>query len=190
MKLKWILSKKGAFALWYLGLWGVCSWVFFEYFYPHQNYGVPGLFYLLALISSIILLGATGYPLYLYFKRKKLHQNTIILFTVIFLLATIFLAINLAPLVSVSAKNKARVQWYINDLESQGFNVKYSSIYPYGHWHVDYIYSYSNFTAVAKELCFETIYVHAGVPSFFQFFVPPYIDIVGTGKGYYMYSID
>jgi hypothetical protein len=109
---------------------------------------------------------------------------------VIFITATIFLTVYLAPLVSVSAENKARVQWYIDDLESQGFNVEYSPIYPYGHWHVDYVYSYSNFTEIAKELDFETIYVHGGVPSFFQFFVPPYIDIVGTGKGYYMFKVN
>jgi hypothetical protein len=183
-----ILNIKRFFAVWYLVLWGICTYAIFEYYYPHQTYGVPQILYVAAAFSSFLLLAVTGGPLYFYLKRRQLRKIDPFLFTALFLVATVFLASSLAQLASVSAMNKSKAQWYIDDLKKQGFNVEYSSHYPYGHWHVEYVSSYSNFTTIAREINCEKVRVCAGVPSYFLFYVPSEIELVAAGKGYYIFE--
>jgi hypothetical protein len=179
------LNKKAAFIIWYFVLWGVCTWAIFELFYPHTDYGNPGVMYYFAAGFSLLLLGATGVPMFLYVRKREISRHAIR----VLLAATVLLVVVLAPNAYFSAVNKSRAQWYISDLESQGFNVEYSPTYPYGHWSVNYVDSYSELTSVARDINCSTVYVYGGVPTYFVFFVH-HVEIVAAkeGVGYYMFS--
>jgi hypothetical protein len=184
--MKWLaLNRKAAVIIWYLVLWGVCAWAIFELFYPHTDYGNSGVMYYFAAGFSLLLLGATGVPLFLYVKKREVSRQAMR----VMLAATVLLAVVLAPNAYVSAVNKSMTQWYVSDLQNQGFNVEYSPSYPYGHWGVNYVDSYAELTSVARDINCSTVHVYGGVPTYFVFFVHP-VEIVAAnvGVGYYMYN--
>ncbi|MEJ2242049.1 MAG: hypothetical protein P8Y18_07905 [Candidatus Bathyarchaeota archaeon] len=182
-----VLAK--VFVVWYFGLWGFCSWLLFENFYPHQTYGVPMVNYLVIILGSFLLLVVTGGPLYYLFRRGEISAGMKKVLLTGFVLGSIGLFVFVVPLVESSAFNKARTQSYMDDLKNQGFNVKYSEVYPYGHWHVEYVDCFSDLTKIAEDIECENVIVHAGVPSFFMFYIPPHVEIVAAqqGQGYYMF---
>jgi len=87
------LNKKAAFIIWYFVLWGVCTWAIFELFYPHTDYGNPGVMYYFAAGFSLLLLVATGVPLFLYVRKRKIGRKSML----ILLGATVLLVGCLAP---------------------------------------------------------------------------------------------
>jgi hypothetical protein len=141
------------------------------------------------VFCSFSLLAVTGGPLFYGFRKRNIQVKQKKALLVVFLVASISLCAIMVPLLHSSAVNKARTQMYITELENQGFNVEYGEHYPYGHWHVEYVDSFSSLIKIAKDNECETVFVHGGVPSYFLFFVPPYIQIVAaqTGQGYYIF---
>jgi len=179
------LVSKGKIVLgvWYLVLWGICSYALFEWFYPHTDYmAMPQI--PLTVEASLMLFLATGLPLLLYLRKHEPKAKA----TSIFLVATILLSVFIGLNASVSVVTKARIQWYMDDLQNQGFNVNYQPSYPYGQWHADQVYSYSNLTSIARSINCTTIYVDGGTPRNYIFFMPNEIVIVAAvaQKGYYI----
>jgi len=126
--------------------------------------------------------------LFLYLRKNEIRLNgkrTLLIITVLFASFLIFSA-------TVSTINKSRVQWYIEDLKNQGFDVVYEPHYPYGHWGPTYVDTYSNLTSTARAINSSIIYVNGGVPSNFVFFVPSRIEIVAAtvGVGYYIFIVE
>ena len=123
----------------------------------------------------------------MYFRKNELHKTGTVALTVVFLASTIFLANSLVQPAIISAANKSKVQWYIDDLESQGFNVKYRPSYG-GKVFATQVDSYSEIISKAREFN-ATVWVLGGVPTFFMFFVPSYIVIQVSGNGTYRFGI-
>jgi hypothetical protein len=84
------LVSKGKIVLgvWYLVLWGICSYALFEWFYPHTDYmAMPQI--PLTVEASLMLFLATGLPLLLYLRKHEPKAKA----TSIFLVATILLSV-------------------------------------------------------------------------------------------------
>jgi hypothetical protein len=114
--------RKVIFVVWFFALWGTVAYALFESFgYPRNLYGFGpafrGLFWVAITFSLLV---ATDGPLYLYLTKRELRKTGTVILTVVFLASTIFLATNLVQPAIVSAANKSMVQWYMNDLKSQG----------------------------------------------------------------------
>ena len=174
-------SKKILFIIWYFIIWSVCTWALYEFFYPHTDYGAPVWGQLVGVCSFGLLL-VTGVPVFLYLRKHVF--GVAIMLIVMTLLLTGFLCLN----VYASVENKSRVQWYINDLQQQGFNVQYAAQYPYGHWHVNRVNSYADVASTARSINATTIYVYGGAPMSFMFFMSGEVEIsfwTETG-GYYI----
>jgi hypothetical protein len=157
---------------------------------PFSSHGFgPGLLFLLWTAISFSLLVVTGGPLYLYFRKRELHTTGTVILTVVFIASTITRAYSLVQPALISAGNKSKVQWYVNDLESQGFNVEYLPSYG-GKVFATFVDSYAEIISKAKEFNASTVRVYGGVPTFFMFFVPSYIMIQVSGNGIYRLGID
>ena len=182
--------RKVIFVVWFFALWGTVTYALFERFgYARSTYGFgPGLLFLLWTTISFSLLVATGGPLYLYFRKRESHTTGIVVLTVVFLASTIFLANSLVQPAIVSAVNKSKVQWYVDDLESQGFNVEYLPSYGGKVFAID-VDSYPEAISLAKEFNTSTIWVLGGVPTYFMFFVPSNIIIQFSGNVTYRLGI-
>jgi hypothetical protein len=107
--------RKIIFVIWFFILWGAVTYVLFERFgYTRGTYG-PQIGFLLWMAISFLSLAATGGPLYLYFRKRELRRTGTVILTVVLLASTIFLANSLVQPAIISAANKSKVQWYIDD---------------------------------------------------------------------------
>jgi hypothetical protein len=177
--------RKVLFVVWFFALWGIVAYALFERFgYSRNLYGFGPAFWGLFWV----LLVATGGPLYLYFTKRKLRKTGTVILTMVFLASTIFLAANLVQPAIVSATNKSKVQWYIDDLKSQGFNVEYQPNFGGKVFAVD-VDSYAEVISIAREFNTSTIWVLGGVPTYFMFFVPSNIIIHFSGNVTYRFGI-
>jgi hypothetical protein len=182
--------RKVLFVVWFFALWGIVAYALFERFgYPRNLYGFGpafrGLFWVAITFSLLV---ATGGPLYLYFTKRKLRKTGTVILTMVFLASTIFLAASLVQPAIVSTANKSKVQWYMDDLKSQGFNVEYLPSYGGKVFAID-VDSYPEAISLAKEFNTSTIWVYGGVPTYFMFFVPSNIIIQFSGNATYRFGI-
>ena len=147
--------------------------------------------YYIPLGFSLLLLAATGLPLLLYMNKREIHMRRGLMFLVVFLAATVFLASYLTPYANASAANKSEVQWYISDLESRGFNVEYSAYAPFGKNSPKItLCLYQNLTETAKTIGASTVHVNGGGPTYFVFFYESWVSIWAYAEEYgcYMFS--
>lgn len=184
--LRLTLNRKDLFYVWFLVLWGVFSWALVELTFPRMSY-MPNVFpVFVAIFVSVLVLIVMGRVLYSYFGKNELGKRSTRVFATVFLIATFTLIVVFAPYVITSLNNKARVQWYIDDLKSQGFTVEYHAQYPYNRGPVSHVYSYENFTSLAKELNCTWVGVYGGAPSFFVFFFPSATNFLINEHGQYL----
>jgi hypothetical protein len=186
------LNRKAAFFIWYLVLWGTCTWALFEFFYDNGGYDIPNpLSIFLPLGFSGLLLAITGGQLFFLLRHKEIRKKGALLFLAVFLTATVLLVSYLAPFANASAANKATIQWYINDLKSQGFNVQYVPHYAYSRaMSPIHVVSYSNFTSLAKDINCSDVYVYGGAQPYFLFFVPRKIEFIAMKPPCIMLSVN
>ena len=180
--------RKVIFMVWFFSLWGTVTYALFECFgYQGTYYMGPSLFLpLIWMAISFMLLLGIGVPLFLYFRKRELRRTGTVILTVVLLASTIFLANSLVQPAIISAANKSKVQWYIDDLKSQGFNVEYLPSYG-GKVFATQVNSYSEIIGIASEFN-ATAKIYGGVPNYFIFFVPSNIIIQGTdGNRTYRY---
>lgn len=163
--------KKAAIAICYLLIIGIAVDALLEWGYPRSNYS-PGPWGPITQLLSLVLILGTGIPMLFYLWKKSPSRRSLIMLTAIFLTSTILLIAFLAPNVIASAEKRAKVQWYIDDLRSQGFNVVDAHQYAYHHGGgATRIDSYSEYKNIAKNVSSQTIYVHCGTPTNFIFFM-------------------
>ena len=181
-------NKKAVFfTVWYFVLWGICTWAILEYFFPHSNYSNETA-YTLETGLSIVLLLATGGLLLFYIRKRESRVKSAL--TVVLLASTVLLAVFLTPNATASAENKSKIQLYIEDLESQGFNVEYSAYEPFhkfgGHIMLP---SYEDLTDTARVIEASLFHIHGGGPTYFMFFFDSGVKIwmYGEGYGYYLF---
>jgi hypothetical protein len=85
----------------------------------------------------------------------------------------------LTPNVLASAERRAKVQWYVNDLQSQGFTVVDAGQYYYRHGGgATQLTSYAEVAATAKSINCSTIYFRSGTPWNFIFFMGDGLQMV------------
>jgi hypothetical protein len=169
-------AKKAALAIWYLVLIAVGVMTLLEFGYPRSNY-MPGPRGPLSVLFSLILVLGTGIPLFLYLKRSSNRRGATILIA-IFLTSTIILGVFLAPEIQASAERRAKVQWYVDDLRSQGFDVVDAHQYAYRHGGgAERLDSYAEVISTAKSINCTTIRVHCGTPWNFIFFMSDGLQI-------------
>jgi hypothetical protein len=175
--------KKKLFLIWYFILLAVCGWALYEFFYPN----------IMVSLGSVLLLGAAfavtlvaAITIVLYQRRRKFSIRTI--FAVLIILAAILTGLLASPAYAC-VQNKAKTQWYINDLQTQGFNVVYHTRVPYEGAATNHLDSYSAVASTAGSINATSISVIGGAPLWFVFFVPSGIEITfGTqDSGYYSY---
>ena len=87
----------------------------------------------------------------------------------------------------ISAANKSKVQWYVDDLKSQGLNVEY---FPScgGKVYAGQVNSYGEIISIAREFN-ATVWVYGGVPTYFMFFVPSNILLQVSGNRTYRFWV-
>lgn len=170
------LRTKAIFFIWYFVLWGVISWAIFEFLYPLS---------LIAVFLSVLLLAVTGVPLFRYLRRNESHKKRAIKLSAFFPAATIVTVSFLAPPALVSAKYKSTMQWYINDLKSQGFNVKYVGSTSIITRYVPHeaASSYSEFILLARNNSIHGLWFYGEKPEYFIFFVSGSAEIVPDLQG-------
>ena len=117
---------------------------------------------------NLLVVGG-GLVLFSSFRKSRFRWKVAIFLLVA---VTFVLTSNMALGAVASAEDKAKVQWYIDDLKSQGFEVivyaKYPSMGRYAN--ITRVDSYSNFTVIAKDLNCTSVYVYTGKPTYFMFF--------------------
>jgi hypothetical protein len=83
------------------------------------------------------------------------------------------------PYAMVSAERRARAQWYIDDLRSQGFNVVDAGSNYYRHGGgATRIENYSDVASTAKAINCSSIQVRCGTPTRYLFFMGDGLQIV------------
>jgi hypothetical protein len=180
------------FFFWFLALWGITSWAFFELTFPRLSfitfYGVPLIPLTIVILTSIVIL-FVGAGVFRHFREKELTRRGTQVFVAAFAVATLVFIIVAAPYVVISSNNRARVQWYIDDLRSQCFDVEYSAQYPYNRGDVSHVFSYENLTSIAKDLNCSWVGVYGGAPYYFIFFFPSTTDFLINQNGQYLLRI-
>jgi hypothetical protein len=182
-------NKKWLFFVWFLVLWGVLSWLLYEAAFPRSSYSpfvLPGL---LVFVFSVSLLIYIGKELYSFLSPKEFGKKDNLVFLSVFLVATLLFVIFTTPSVIMSFNNKAIVQWYIDDLKSQGFTVDYFAQYPYNRGRVEHPSSYEDFTSLAEELNCTWVGVYGGAPNYFLFFFPSSTCFLINQNGQYEFCI-
>lgn len=177
--LKLQIDSKAIFIIWFFVLWIVTNWALLEFTFPRNSYMpfmLPSLLVLLFSISSFL-------AAIFYFRRNIIHKRSLL---AVFATVTVILTIWLTPNIPVAMTNKSKVQWYIDDLRKQGFEVIYGTQYPYNRGQVTNVYSYSNFTSIAKELNCTYVLVYGGAPLEFVFFFPSETDFLINEHGQYL----
>jgi len=188
------LNKKILFIIiWYFILWGVTSWTLFEYLYPHSGWSTrhgntPGVFFVIFSISFLLLL-TTGGPLIYFIRKKEIHKKEMVSILSFLLIGSIILTIQLVPQSYVCAEQKSNLNWYIEDLKSQGFEVYYTPVSFSGMINPN-TNSYSEFVQSSKGINASAVTIYGGGQSYFIFFLNSRVSIlanVGEGK-YFLYS--
>lgn len=176
--------KKKIFLIWYFILLAVCGWALYEFFHPN----------IMVNLSSILLLGGafaitlvTAISISLYQRRRKFRILTIL--AVLIILTAILTGLLVYPAYA-SFQNKAKIQWYVNDLQEQGFNVEYYQRTPYEGVATNRLDAYSAVASTARSINATSIRVIGGAPLWFVFFMPSGIEVAfGTeNAGYYSYT--
>ncbi len=170
--------KKAAFAVWYLALIFVAVDALLEFGYPRTSY-MPGPLGPLTELFSVVLILGTGIPLLLYFWKRNPRRTSGAVLVAIFLASTVLLVGFLAPDVQVSAERRAEMQWYMDDLRSEGFTVVDAGQYSYHHGGgPQRLFTYAEVVSTAKSINCTTIYLHPGTPTNFLFFMGDEIQII------------
>ena len=123
-----------------------------------------------------------------YFSRNDFDRGKFRVVLAGFVVANLVLLVVLGSCFIISLSNKARVQAYIDDLESQGFNTEYYPYYPYNQGSFSKVYSYENFTALCREFNVSWVGVYGGKPLSFVFFFPSDIRLLMSSQGQYMFG--
>lgn len=146
--------------------------------------------FLIAAGCSLLLLAVTGIPLFRYLRKREFHKKSARALIAVFLVATILTVGFLASPVTMSMKYKSKMQWYIDDLKSQGFNVEYrgatSLVGMRGG--KESVSSYSEFVQTAKDIDSSVVWFYGGTPEYFVFFVDNSFEIIAHQEGYPYYS--
>ena len=187
--LRYALNGKWVFFGWFLVLWGVLSWSLLELTFPRSSYSPFMLPVFIAFGISIFVLVVMGGRLYSYLKKNELSKRGAYVFTVVFSALSLVFVLVSTPYAITSFNNKAVVQWYIDDLKSQGFTVEYFAQYTYNRGGVTNVQSYSQFTSIAKEYNCTWVGVYGGAPSFFFLFFPSYTEFLINQYGQYVFAI-
>ena len=177
--------RKTAFFIWFLALWAAASWALFEVTFPRSSYQPRTILLFIALGVSALFLLSVGLGLYRYLSKNEIRKKG----TFTFLVATVVLVSFLTWGALSSWENKSRVQWYIDDLKSQGFTVEYFAQYPYNHGPVDHMYSYENFTSYANEYNCTWVGVYGGAPNYFLFFFPSNTWFLINQHGQWLFTV-
>jgi hypothetical protein len=170
--------KKAAFAFWYFVLIAISVDALLEFGYPRSNYSPGPMGPITELLAMVLILG-TGIPMLLYLWKRTPHHTGSIILIAIFMTSTVLLAGLLAPNVAASAERRAKVQWYVNDLQSQGLIVVDAGQYYYRHGGgATQLTSYAEVAATAKSINCSTIYFRSGTPWNFIFFMGDGLQMV------------
>ena len=170
--------KKAAFAICYLILIGITVYALLEWGYPRSNYSPGPLGPITQLLSLGLILG-TGIPMLLYLWKRSPSQKSVKVIIAIFLTSTILLVVLLTPNALASAERRAKVQWYVNDLQSQGLIVVDAGQYYYRHGGgATQLASYAEVATTAKSINCSTIYFRSGTPWNFIFFMGDGLQMV------------
>jgi hypothetical protein len=161
-----------AFIIWILAVWILFNWAMYELCFPTSSYAggsyEMGDAWHMQCIWFWNLLFAGGLVLFRFLRKTLRWKGTLLLLVIITFALTSWMILGAVA----STENKAKVQWYIDDLKSQGFDVKvcvkHSSIGRIAT--ITRVDSYSNFTAIAKDLNCRSVYVYIGTPTSFTFF--------------------
>ena len=183
------MKQKKYFFVWSLVLWIIPIWALVEWTFPRNSYTsfwLPTIILLLLLGSVPFLIGKR---LYIYIGKIVLSKKRLRVFTAAFIAATLVLIVVLGPRVITSLSNKDRVQRYLDDLRSQGFDAEYYAQYPYNRGAVSHVYSYEDFTSLAKDLNCTWVGVYGGAPYFFLFFFPSSTFFLINQNGQYLFWI-
>ena len=107
------------------------------------------------------------------------------------LATTLILVTVLTPYATVSAERRARAQWYIDDLRSQGFNIVDAGSNYYRHGGgATRIENYSDVAPTAKAINCSSIQLRCGTPTSYLFFMGDGLQLVFWGNpsnGEYLY---
>jgi hypothetical protein len=170
--------KKAAFTVWYLALIFVAVDALLEFGYQRTQ-SMPGPLGPLTELFSVVLILGTGIPMLLYLWKRNPSRVGGAILVAIFLASTVLLVGFLAPDVQVSAEMRAKMQWYTNDLRSQGFTVVDAGQYSYHHGGAPQrLFTYTEVVSTAKSINCTTIYLHPGTPTNFIFFMGDEIQII------------
>ena len=170
--------KKAAFAFWYFVLIAISVDALLEFGYPRSNYSPGPMGPITELLAMVLILG-TGIPMLLYLWKRTPHHTGSIILMAIFMTSTVLLAGLLAPNVAASAERRAKVQWYMDDLRSEGFTVVDAGQYYYRHGGGAHrLDSYADYTSTAKSINCTTIYIRCGTPTSFIFFMGDGLQMV------------
>ena len=148
------------------------NWALYELCFPTSTYAGGG--YGMGVASHLQgiffgnLLFLVGLGLFFPFRKRLRWKGTLLLLVIVTFALTSWMTLGAAA----SAENKAEVQWYIDDLKSQGFDVEVYVKHPSMGRAATIIgvCSYSNFTAIAKDLNCTSVFVYTGTPISFTFF--------------------
>lgn len=164
--------KKFLFGIWYLSLIIVTVVALLELGYPRSTY-YPGPWQPITQLLSLILVLST-IPVMLYLWKRAPGRR--LLFAL--LATTLILVTVLTPNAVVSAERRARAQWYIDDLTSQGFNVVDAGSNLYSHGGATRIENYSDVAPTAKAINCSSIQVRCGTPTGYLFFMGDGLQLV------------
>ncbi len=174
--------KKAAIAICYLIIIGVAMVALLEWGYPRSSNSPDTWGPITQLLSLGLILG-TGIPMLLYLWKRSPSQKSVKILTAVFLTSIILLVVLLTPNALASAERRTKVQWYIDDLRSQGFNVVDAHQYAYHRGGGGKtIASYLEYVNTAKILNSTTINVHCGTPTNFIFFMSDGLQLTFTQK--------
>ena len=168
--------------IWFFILWTLATWALYELTFDRSSAYPNPIPEMIAIGISFAHLAVIGNHLHSNLTKNETHRKE----KALLIIATIVLFSLLAPSAIASATNKAKVQWYISDLESQGFNVICYDRYPYNRGPVTNVELYENFTSIAKELNCTYILVYPGVPNYFMFFFPSVLAFLINEHGQYL----
>lgn len=170
---------------WLFILWALATWTLYELtFWRSSAYPNP-IPQMLAIGSSIAVLAIIGAQLHSNLTKNETHRKE----KSLLIIATFVLFSLLTSSAVVSAVNKAKVQWYIDDLESQGFDVYCYDRYPYNRGAVSHVDSYENFTSLAKDLNCTYVLIYPGAPNYFLFVFPSDTAFLINELGQYLLFI-
>ncbi|MCW4000610.1 MAG: hypothetical protein NWE93_10255 [Candidatus Bathyarchaeota archaeon] len=166
--------KKIMAGIWYLALIIVVVDALLEWGYPHSDY-YPGPWQPITQLLALLLVLATGIPIMLYLWKKTPSRK---LFFAL-LASTLIMVTVLTPHAMASVERRARAQWYIDDLKSQGLNIVDAGSNHYRHGGgATRIENYSDVTPTAKAINCSRIQVRCGTPTSFLFFMGDGLQLV------------